>query len=652
MVSEETHKKKQDWALWTILAIAVLLRFLFLAIKPPHFDEGINGWFVDQLIAHGFYKYDPTNYHGPFHFYVMYVFKLLMGRNLWALRISASLFGVAAVYLMILLRPYIGRFTANSAALFMAVSPGMVFYSRYAIHESELLFFSLLALLGFLRNQTKNDRTSLWQIALGCTGMILTKETFIVHIGTFFIAWGCLKIYERFSPSTDMTHKPQPSYHVHDIWIVTFVSAFLIVIFYTGFFRNPQGVNDLFHSFMPWYKTGAKGNGHDKPLWYWVTLFTRYEWMALVGLLYLPRFLFKSSRWLRLISIYGFGCFLAYSIINYKTPWCIIEIIWPFLILAASLLSDFARHTKRALHIALVAVITFSMLSTARSIELNFFKYADATEPYVYVQTYPDIMNILAKLDAVVTKSPKHRDSRIVLLLDSDWPLPWLLGDYTKAEYYGTKLPNNADGILILVDGNRRLLFEQKITKEYFAQPFMLRNSKGECYAYFDTEVFKDFFDEKTMRVKPQAQIKPKPGQGLVASYYSTADWSGAVVATKTVGNIDFSWSNNQRTMPAPFGIIFTGEIFIPKNLSVEFFLTSDDGSDLWIDDVNVISNLGAHPTKTVSKTVFLKQGWRKLQLRYNDYGGEMMGQLRWRNSSDQEEIVPVSSFRIKSVTK
>ena len=43
-------------------------------MKPPHFDEGINGWFVDQMMRTGYYKYDPSNYHGPLHFYVLFLF--------------------------------------------------------------------------------------------------------------------------------------------------------------------------------------------------------------------------------------------------------------------------------------------------------------------------------------------------------------------------------------------------------------------------------------------------------------------------------------------------------------------------------------------------------------------------------------------------
>jgi hypothetical protein len=69
-----------------IVALAALLRVLFLGVKPPHFDEGINGWFVDQMTKNGFYRYDPTNYHGPLHFYILFLSQTLFGRNVWALR--------------------------------------------------------------------------------------------------------------------------------------------------------------------------------------------------------------------------------------------------------------------------------------------------------------------------------------------------------------------------------------------------------------------------------------------------------------------------------------------------------------------------------------------------------------------------------------
>ena len=45
-----------DWAPWLIVGLAAFLRFFWLDIKPPHFDEGINGWFVDQMVKSGFYR--------------------------------------------------------------------------------------------------------------------------------------------------------------------------------------------------------------------------------------------------------------------------------------------------------------------------------------------------------------------------------------------------------------------------------------------------------------------------------------------------------------------------------------------------------------------------------------------------------------------
>jgi predicted membrane-bound mannosyltransferase len=81
-----------------ILLLAALLRLWGLDIKPAHFDEGINGWFVDQMRANGFYRYDPENYHGPLYFYVLFVFLTLGGRNLWALRLPTVIASLASVW--------------------------------------------------------------------------------------------------------------------------------------------------------------------------------------------------------------------------------------------------------------------------------------------------------------------------------------------------------------------------------------------------------------------------------------------------------------------------------------------------------------------------------------------------------------------------
>src|SRR5207247_9313736 len=98
-----------DWIVWLILGLAVFLRFFLLGIKPPHFDEGINGWFVDQMVKNGFYRYDPTNYHGPLHFYVLFLCQTLFGRHILALRLPIVFVSICRIYLALTLHRFVGR---------------------------------------------------------------------------------------------------------------------------------------------------------------------------------------------------------------------------------------------------------------------------------------------------------------------------------------------------------------------------------------------------------------------------------------------------------------------------------------------------------------------------------------------------------------
>jgi uncharacterized protein (TIGR03663 family) len=505
-------KKTVDWPVWALFLVAIAFRVLYLGLKPPHFDEGINGWFVDQLIQNGYYRYDPTNYHGPLHFYVLWIFKVLGGRNLWALRLPAVAFGVGSVWLLYKFKDYLGRPTALAAAWFMAVSPAMVFYSRYSIHETELLFFSLLAFLGYMGLQTKGDRMSLWQIGLGIAGMIVTKETFILHVGTFFIAVFILKFYERYSPSIDAQPAAARTYTPGDLQTVILVNALLIAAFYSGFFIYWQGIADFFRSLLPWLKTGSQGNGHGKPIHYWLSLFYMYEWVALAGLLFSVRLLKPSPRWLRLIAIYGLGVFLAYSIVYYKTPWCILQIIWPFLIVAASILGKAASHGRLPNRIAMTAVGVLVITISFKTADLNFEKYTDEKQPYVYVQTYTPIMEVADILFKAAEKNPPLFHERMHVITYSNWPIPWILGDFTHVGYLGpAAVPADPDGAFIIIDLKDRDKLEAKLRQSYFTRVFRLRSAQDEMVAYFNAEKFKDFFDKN-------APVFTPPGKGPMST--------------------------------------------------------------------------------------------------------------------------------------
>src|SRR5437660_3072163 len=110
---------------WLIAAISIMvvggfLRLYDLNLVPLHHDEGVNGNFLVRLVRDGFYQYDPGNYHGPTLYYfaaiIPWTIRLLFGasaQNRYGLttfniRLVTALFGLATIWLVLLLRRRLG----------------------------------------------------------------------------------------------------------------------------------------------------------------------------------------------------------------------------------------------------------------------------------------------------------------------------------------------------------------------------------------------------------------------------------------------------------------------------------------------------------------------------------------------------------------
>src|SRR5207302_6033384 len=144
----------------------------------------------------------------------------------------------ATGYLVLFFDRFIGRRAACIAALAMAVSPGAVFYGRYAIHESWLVFFLILSVWGLAGLWKEGTKRYLWALSLGVTGMILTKETYAIHLICFLLAAGCLWLLEKWSPSSDNAPPVTPQRTARDLIICLLVCLGLILFFYSGAFLD------------------------------------------------------------------------------------------------------------------------------------------------------------------------------------------------------------------------------------------------------------------------------------------------------------------------------------------------------------------------------------------------------------------------------
>ena len=140
---------KRWLALGVLLAtgVALSLRCPRLDIRPMHNDEAVNALKFGQLWSHGTYQYDPHEFHGP----TLAYSTLFLGRLTSApdfnqffsasrLHVLTLLCGVG----LILLLPLVARWSRQKphdlGGFVHGGFAGMVFYSRYYIHEMLLSF--------------------------------------------------------------------------------------------------------------------------------------------------------------------------------------------------------------------------------------------------------------------------------------------------------------------------------------------------------------------------------------------------------------------------------------------------------------------------------------------------------------------------------
>ncbi len=483
------------WIDTAIVLLALALRSAYIEMKPPHFDEGVNGWFVDQMTRTGFYHYDPGNFHGPLHFYALFVSLTLFGREVWALRLPVVIVSTLCVVAVLAFRRYLPARACRFAALAMAVSPGCVFYGRYSIHESWLLLFLLATVWGLAGMWRDGGREHLWATALGLTGMILTKETYAIHCAGLVLAVPALLLVERVSPSAPFAFGGV-RWKIRDLDRALVVSVALIFFFYTGGLLDWSSLRGIVETFAKWMHTGIAGeSGHEKNWHYFIELIIRYEWPALLGLAAIGGLAIKgTSRFARYLAIYGCGALTAYSLISYKTPWCAIVLVWPFYFVFGLAVHRLFDALDRWTIGVLTSLIFVWSLSASWS--LNFRHFTDEEEPYVYVQTLPDIRKLLDPLRALTARDRLAAYVSGHVMTVDHHPLVWLLGDYPNVHMFATEDdPPVWDAAFLLVDESVAERAESEFTQSYFKESFRLRGQANESEVlYLNAAQFAFYF--------------------------------------------------------------------------------------------------------------------------------------------------------------
>lgn len=110
------------------------------------------------------------------------------------------------------------------------------------------------------------------------------------------------------------------------------------------------------------------------------------------------------------------------------------------------------------------------------------------------------------------------------------------------------------------------------------------------------------------------------------------------------------TWFNCRRTkVNHNYAIIFEGKLLLHNDGEYVFYVKSDDGCRLYIDDTLIVDNDGIHPydTNEVSgKTSYKKAGYHDIKVEYFQHLGDRMLYIEYMPPSGVKQPVPFEDLR------
>lgn len=419
-------------------ALAASLRLYQLADRPVHTDEAVNAFQVGEILNGKIFRYTSVDYHGPLFFALSALCAKAAGATSlasmdeWSLRWPAALSSLLLLLLIAPLARFVGPAAALVAAFLWALNPMAVYYGRYAIHES--LFVSLtLAFLLALPKALQN-RDWRWQAtcALLAALMIATKETAVISVvGAFLAAL----------VQTTWRH----GFTLRGLLIGTVVGAATAIPCFTWGFQNPLAIFDLLAAAEN-FISRAGGQGHQKAWSYYGEILLQLRSGPVLALTAAAGgWLWRSHSFGRYLSIYALAVFTFYSLIPYKTPWLLLSLVVPLVVLAGIAL---ALLWKRSACLAAAAAVLILASSMFDVVKLSFKLASDERNPLAYAHALPDLTGLPPLVHQ--WQQQNGRPPKMAVITADPWPLPWYLRHQPTVGYWQKPEQLQAMDILIL----------------------------------------------------------------------------------------------------------------------------------------------------------------------------------------------------------
>ena len=452
------------WQLLVFLAVMVFVvftRFWDLGTRALHHDESMHARFAWDIYRSFDYRYNPV-LHGPFQFYFTAFMFFLFGVSDAVARFGPALFGVLSVLLVYPLKPYLGRGGMVLAAVLMAISPPLLYFSRFARNDIYVVAWTILILLALFGWLHTRQRGYIYLGASAAALSLATKENTYITLALVAIFIVVRILQEQFTPGLAgrlPSHESVKS-ALADLWrdrglliagIVTFLLVF--VTLYTAFYTHPQDFASGVVKALEYWLAQQDVSRGNQPIWYYFMQVPLYELIvavfAIPALWHLAR---RGNLTDRFLCFWFVGAVLLYSIAGERMPWLVLHLSLPGILLVSRFLGKkFAEPNGLRRHrIALTLFLLIGVYALHTGLPLAFAHGDTPRDLLVYVQTTPDVPYVAAQIEQMSRKLTTNTEIVGIIDNENSWPFAWYLRDYTNVGYI-SKIGDPGEAAFVIV---------------------------------------------------------------------------------------------------------------------------------------------------------------------------------------------------------
>jgi predicted membrane-bound mannosyltransferase len=190
----------------------------------------------------------------------------------------------------------------------------------------------------------------------------------------------------------------------------------------------------------------------------------------------------------RFMGFYTLFLVIGFSVIPYKTPWCLLGFLHGMIVLAGFACGQVVhllRHPAAKVLASVVCLAAAGQLAWQADRATNNFFAGDVRQrdkfaasnynPYVYGHTGGDIFTLTRRMREVAQVAPDGERTYVQVVTADMWPIPFYLRGFPKVGYWTEAPPELNGDVIIGTEEVWERLNAEGATRKYQASSFGLR---------------------------------------------------------------------------------------------------------------------------------------------------------------------------------